>query len=376
MFDLAVVGGGPAGVAAATAAVAQGLRVCLLDNAHSRAFQVGETLLPSANATLAEQGLHALLETGPHLRSYGTSAVWGGTEIGYRDFIFGVQGLGWHLDRRAFNVQLRDHARACGVCVRKVTVIGATLADGQATLNLAGLRNVSTLVARFVIDASGRHAVVARAAGADACVMHDRLVAVAHRFTGNCTSGGPPLGVRALVEACELGWWYVAPLPGQRVIAALFTDSDLAVAAGAMDRRGWRALLEQSHVSAAILRPLRRLPGKALVRPASTTQRRPMRGAGWLAVGDAAMTFDPLCSQGIAKALRGGQAAALAASAWLGRNDDSWLVACAHESAALFAEFMALRQAYYSQEPRWAQAPFWLRRRRPANAPAPDLPNA
>ena len=36
-----------------------------------------------------------------------------------------------------------------------------------------------------------------------------------------------------LIEACELGWWYSAPLPhGQRIVS-LLTDVDLALSASA-----------------------------------------------------------------------------------------------------------------------------------------------
>ena len=49
----------------------------------------------------------------------------------------------------------------------------------------------------------------------------------------------------------------------------------------------------------------------------------PVRGAGWLAAGDASMSFDPLSAQGLLHALFGGLAAAEATNSWLAGDDDA-----------------------------------------------------
>jgi flavin-dependent dehydrogenase len=46
--------------------------------------------------------------------------------------------------------------------------------------------------------------------------------------------------------------------------------------------------------------------GPVVVRPAQSGHLAPVAGDDWLTVGDAAAGFDPLSSQGIAKALRSG----------------------------------------------------------------------
>ena len=53
----------------------------------------------------------------------------------------------------------------------------------------------------------------------------DRLVALV-RFAPVNSINEP----RTLIEACQDGWWYAAPLPQNRVVAAWFTDADVRVA--------------------------------------------------------------------------------------------------------------------------------------------------
>jgi flavin-dependent dehydrogenase len=84
-------------------------------------------------------------------------------------------------------------------------------------------------------------------------------------------------------------------------------------------------------------------------------------GPGWLAVGDAAMSFDPLSSQGLFHALytgmKGGEAAArmLAGDAAAGP-------AFAAGLEPVWEAYQFHRALYYGMERRWPDAPFWRRR--------------
>jgi flavin-dependent dehydrogenase len=80
-----------------------------------------------------------------------------------------------------------------------------------------------------------------------------------------------------------------------------------------------------------------------------------------VAAGDAAMTFDPLSSQGILKALRSGKLASFVAVDFLLRGVDT------HErytrlARAEYDEYEWVKRTYYSEERRWPAAPFWARR--------------
>jgi flavin-dependent dehydrogenase len=82
---------------------------------------------------------------------------------------------------------------------------------------------------------------------------------------------------------------------------------------------------------------------------------------GWLAVGDAAMAFDPLASQGIAKALDHGKRAASSIAAYLS-GDAMSLERLALDLRREYASYRATRADYYRIETRWPESVFWKRR--------------
>src|ERR1044071_7069474 len=81
----------------------------------------------------------------------------------------------------------------------------------------------------------------------------------------------------------------------------------------------------------------------------------------WLAIGDAAMSFDPISSQGLLNALFTGLAGAEAADRHLAGDTISLSA-----YARIIREFHAIYRSHLSQcyraEQRWPQAAFWRRR--------------
>ena len=86
-----------------------------------------------------------------------------------------------------------------------------------------------------------------------------------------------------------------------------------------------------------------------------------MSGRGWVAVGDAAIVFDPLSSHGIAKGVEHGMQAADAILAYLD-GDDVALERLSDRFSTEFTDYEQKRIGYYSTERRWPHAPFWHRR--------------
>jgi flavin-dependent dehydrogenase len=86
-----------------------------------------------------------------------------------------------------------------------------------------------------------------------------------------------------------------------------------------------------------------------------------MRGESWLAVGDAAMTFDPLSSAGIFKGLRSGILASYAIADYF-KNLPSGLDKFEAILAKEFEGYVNTRAEFYRQEKRWEDSGFWQRR--------------
>ena len=347
MHDALVVGGGPAGSAAALVLAREGWDVVLVE-AEPAAFRIGESLPPAARPLLRDLGVLDALGPSVALRATGTSAAWGSATPRDVDFVRDPQGQGWHIDRARFDALLREAARAAGAEVREGLK--------PSSSDLSG--------ARALVDASGRRATVARARGARRLRL-DRLVAVYARLA----AAPGDVDARTLVEATPDGWWYTALVPGDRRIAAFLTDADL-LPAPLRTAAGFAAALESTEHVAARAGPIEAGPHVA---PAHSARLDPPCAPGpgpapgsapaWLAVGDAALAFDPLSSQGITTALHTGLRGAEALSGWLRDGDPAPLAGYAERIEAIAATYGAARADYYAVERRWPGAPFWDRRR-------------
>ena len=86
----------------------------------------------------------------------------------------------------------------------------------------------------------------------------------------------------------------------------------------------------------------------------------PLGGPGWLAVGDAALAFDPLAGQGVYRALL--TATDVAPALRGSRGDGLALAAYADSTTRDFDRFLVDRSRHYKQEQRWPGSVFWRRR--------------
>lgn len=94
---------------------------------------------------------------------------------------------------------------------------------------------------------------------------------------------------------------------------------------------------------------------------AHTALTSPVAGPGWFTVGDAAMGFDPISSQGLFNALYTGLAAAEASHRTLDGAGTAYQGYCA-DLAQIASAYQAHLTRWYGEERRWPGSTFWLRR--------------
>lgn len=360
-YDVAIAGGGPAGSAAAIALARGGLRVLIADAAPRNRFKIGEGLPPNARSLLRELGIDDGALAACTAASYGTLAAWGSPALHANDTLFGLHGAGYALDRTAFDTLLRAAAQAAGAEIAgdaKLVLVDKESPRDGLRLTFRTPAGERAIRCRRAIDAGGRAAALSRRAGAarhrdDALVAFYLRLATTH---GNDASGS------TLVEAVPDGWWYSVRLPhGERLVAFLgdAPDADrrrLLSVDGLMSKLG-----ETTHLSALCAARGYRPEGAPRGADASGGRLDRAAGDGWLAVGDAAMSFDPLSSKGIANALYTGLAGARATMAALAGDDAAPMRYAAH-AAAIHAAYRAQLAHVYALEARWRDAPFWRRR--------------
>src|SRR5262245_2364984 len=358
-IDVLVLGGGPAGGATALILARAGLTVALVERSRYIEPRIGETLAPAARLVLDRLGLWERFRQHGHAPSYAIRSAWGKSQLYEQDFMFHPYGTGWHLDRRLFDRMITDAAEESGAIVYR----GARLennpteeCDGWSG-SLRCDEEVHRFHASFIVDATGRAASLSRRRGA-ARKAHDALVAVVTFLSPN--SQRFDREYYTLVEAMEAGWWYSALLSESRMVAIYMTDADLLLRGRQMLRGFWQASLKRTHHTRARLNEFR-LESSPRVVAANSAKLDRLAGRAWLAVGDAAMAFDPLSSQGISEALESGALAGELLERYL-RKDAGALREYSARMNKVFSRYIQLYEGYYGREQRWPRSAFWRRR--------------
>ena len=350
---IAVLGGGPAGSAAALALLRQGFGDVTLIEAddYRQAPRIGEAIPPDTRRMLEWFGIWPDFVAQGHEPCHGSCSAWGSAELGYNDFLCNPMGHGWHLDRWRFDAFLAGMARdrgAKGIRARFRQAVPHS--QGGWTIELDG--DAPIVRAAFIIDATGRSGLFARQRGARQQIL-DRLTFVVgfvsphadHHFASRLT----------FLEATEWGWWYAAQLPQGRVVTALATDPEIARAYQLTHPHNWRLALAKTNHIAPRLQGMEWDGDHLTVVDGVSFLLDQVVGDGWLAVGDAASSYDPISSQGIQKAFTDAVTAVQA----MANND---LGGFAQGVKDRFQDYLRNRNYFYAQEIRWPHAPFWQHR--------------
>ena len=83
---------------------------------------------------------------------------------------------------------------------------------------------------------------------------------------------------------------------------------------------------------------------------------------GWLTVGEACASHDPLCGWGVCRAMNNGILAADAICSYFRRADISLLEDYRRRCRNQFESYLKGLTKHYSYEQRWAASTFWKRR--------------
>jgi len=312
-----IIGGGPAGSAAAAVLAEAGIQTVLLERENFPRFHIGESLMTESYWTFERIGLLERLKASDFPRKYSVQFV---SENGKpsRPFYFyesnpHESSVTWQVDRAELDAMLIDNARAKGAEVVTGVKVERVLFDGTKASGVCGTGADGEEIefrAQVVVDATGLQSLLSRQLG----IMRkdpklDKAAVYAH-FEGGRRDSGIDEGATVILHTKgNRGWFWYIPLSRNRAsVGVVGSAGELIKGRGKPEK-----VLEDEIAACPAVKE--RLATASRISPVHVTSDYTWRsthcaGDGYVILGDAFGFIDPIYSSGVHLALKSGELAA------------------------------------------------------------------
>ena len=313
IYDVAIVGGGPAGSTAATLLAKAGRRVVVIEREKFPRFHIGESLLPFSMQTFDRLGVREKLDRtflpkfgGEIMAACGSRAI----KFYFKDGFRSQRDQAYQVTRSEFDQLLLNHSRENGAEVHEETeVTKIDFAADRVKLHIEGAKGAkSSIAARYLLDCSGRQTLLGGLFKVKETYDHLQKFSVFAHYENIDRLPGKDATLIRMVRGLDR-WFWMIPLTETRTSIGVVMDTKAYRAMKlAPEIALEKFIVEQPLMAERMKKAVRVSP----VYSASDFSYRNTTLAGdrWLLAGDAAGFIDPVFSSGVFLAVMSAEKAA------------------------------------------------------------------
>ena len=329
-YDVAVIGGGPAGATVSTLLADGGLSVGLFERERFPRFHIGESLIPETYWVLERLGMLEKMQRSHFVKKYSVQFVNAGGRLSAPFYFWDNKphpcSQTWQVVRSEFDAMMLDNAREHGVDAHDATHVVDVAFDGdRATgLRISGADGVRRDVgARVVVDASGQAALLQNRFKLRVWDPILNKGAIWTYWKGAYRDTGRDEGATMVLQTPDRqGWFWYIPLHEDVVSVGIVAPFDRLFKNGAGHERTYQEAVARCEAVKTRVERATRVTGYFATRDYSYRSTA-VAGNSWVLVGDAFGFLDPLYSSGVLLALKSGELAADAILDGFRRGDTS-----------------------------------------------------
>src|SRR5216117_259020 len=355
MYDVAIIGGGPAGSTAGALLALAGRRVIVFEREKFPRFHIGESLLPFSMKAFTRLGLHEKFSRAGFIKKYGGEIIGAcsetGTKFYFKDGYRSQTDHAYQVTRGDFDKVLLDHAAECGAEVHEETSVDR-VQFSKDDVELAVKCNGSSrsIRARYLIDASGRTSVLGRQFKIKKTYDHLQKLSIFAHYDGVWRAEGIDGTLTVLIRAIDR-WFWLIPLSPERTSIGVVLDSEIFRKSKLSAEEFLDQALAQQPIIAKRMISARRV-SQVYVEADFSYRSARLHGDLWLLAGDAAGFIDPIFSSGVFLAVFSGEQCADVLNEVLAHPQKAKRLFAGYERAVNRAMDIYLRfvDAWYTKE--------------------------